>query len=115
MYTKYIKDFYSGRILGVVIATATNRVGFALANSKGDITKAVKKELIMVAAARSTMKSIEENILEMKSYMSCNRNNSKSNTIFYNKVDQVLDVYTDVCYKATHSKSLPTMVMNRTE
>jgi len=108
MYIQYAKDRYSGRILGVVVATATNQVGFALAKPSGDITRTVKDELIMVAIARSYQNTIKENMDILNDFI-----NNASNFDFFNKVNLVADLYKDMCWKATHSASLPTMVHNK--
>ncbi|NTW90715.1 MAG: hypothetical protein HGA35_02080 [Erysipelotrichaceae bacterium] len=113
MYVKYAKDSYSGRVLGVVVATATNQVGFALAKPNGDITKIVKQELVMVAVARSTTNSIKENVEALEFFLERDGNYSKSNNDFMDKVDLVHELFLDMCWKAQNSATLPTMVGKR--
>lgn len=108
MYIKYAKDFYSGRILGVVVAIATNRVGWALAKPTGDITRETKNELIRVAISRAVLNTSAVNEGELVNYLV--RNKDRNNSEFYDKVKIINEEYTDMCYKASKSATLPTFV-----
>lgn len=115
MYTRYVKDD-NGKILGVVVATATNRVGYALAKPKGNINKDVKSELVTVAAARSALYSVSENLRMLRDLEDRNRVSfSPSNVEFKMKLYQVESAMTDMAYKASKSWSLPTLVENETK
>jgi hypothetical protein len=109
MYIQYAKDSYSGRILGVVVATATNQVGFALASPYGDITRIVKDDLVTVAIARSYTHTVKENLDLLYDFLNRNLSTSK----FYDKVSFIKDIFQNMCWKAANSTSLPTMVYNK--
>ena len=108
MYIKFVKDYYTGRIQGAVVAIATNLVGWSLAKSEGVIDKKVKNELVRTAIARAFLDDPDTISGELINYLV--RNKDRANTEFYDRVDMVYAEFVEMTKKAARSSSLPTLV-----
>ncbi len=113
MYVHYVKDCTTGRIVGAVVATAINRIGFALAKPKGNISKDVKAELVTVAAARSIMHNFPENNLMLQGMLERGTSHSPSNLEYKHKVSLVQNAMAEMAHKASQSWSLPYLEKNK--
>lgn len=109
MYIRYAKD-ENGRILGAVVAIASNRIGFALANPKMQ-HKDFKKDLIAFAAAKAAMYSTDSNLKQLQEYVNKHdKSSNPTNVDFFCRANRLLTVFTELRTYSATSHILPTLV-----
>lgn len=110
MYVHYVKDFEDhGRIIGVVVAVATNKVGYVIAHPGSVNSKEAKEDILAFAIYRAMTKSAEESLNDLNLSFKPNVFTPSDRNYNYRRV-MLYDAFRTMIHKASVSKSLPTMV-----
>lgn len=130
MIVKHVYDPKTNEYLGVVVAVATNCVGYAIYRKKkrsvidslfripdgylcasSTCDNETKKDLVSFAIAMAVTKTIKACMDKLYFYVKRDEKyKSPSVKEFEEKVWKIIHVYEDTIYKATMSDSLPTLV-----